>query len=289
MHLKAALGENEKTKKEEIMKVFTSKITLILSLLLFSFSTPYASDYNQKVSLLMEKSGLKSMIDFVPVQIRSEIEQIRITQPDSEEAEFLAKTLFKYVSTETLHQEYEKFLISKLDSSLVDSLLKQTDTPLLSRITQAEVSASDPDSQSDMVKFLTELPSNPPSNERIKIIQLIEEISQTSELMKFMLENIMRGINESLGNDTPPDELERGIEAMKSAVDTQMKGQFIMQFHYVYRDFSDTELNEYIEFMKTTDFQRFMVIAVEGFGHVLVNAFKKGAVDLQKLKGAKSA
>ena len=272
--------------KINLIKIFV--YMLFMSVCIMSMAQ--AAELDKKVSSLIDKSGLKSMIDFIPPQIQSQITQMRITQPNSEEVEFASKTLFKYITVDAMQKKYQSYMVSNLGLELVDSVLKISNKPLFDRITEAEIAASDPNTQGEMVTFITELMSNSPSKERIEIMQRIEDVSQSSALIKYMLEKIMVGMSDTFATSESRDkEVSNDIEQMKSMVDNQMKQQMILQFHYVYRDFSDSELNEYIGLLNSVDFQKFMIVAVNGIGHILLDAFQKGAAELKALRTAKAA
>ena len=269
------------------MRPFNQAIIALIALGFVVLPHTNASETNPKLVTLIEQSGINAVIDFIPQQIQAQVTQIKITEEDPEIAEQLGSIMLKHMSSEQLREKFYILMSSSLDNNLIDLAIAIINKFLVKRIIKAEINASDLANQAEMLSYISNLTNQQPSTQRIQLIQTIESVSHSSEIIGMMLQKVMVGMTSVF--DLPEADEAQVKKEVQQMVESQLKPQILLQYHYVYHTFSDHELKDYIEILKTEDYQKFIVITLAGISQILVDAFKNVASDLKKLSDAKAA
>lgn len=245
-----------------------SKI-LILGLLLSSLVFPsvvFAQDAGQTIDLFFEKSGISHSAMTLAGQISAGLDQQRQTRrcPRSltpAQTEPIVQSVF---AGESVISDLKDHFIQNYNETHIQHLLEWYNTDFGSKVTALENEATTPTMQQDIIKYVSTLQSTPPSDERLA---LLDEIDQTLNLSKFASEINLASFDamtEVIVANAKPEErsqMETQLPAIRSQVERglaqNMPDQIILTLLYTYRNLSDDELRQYTDFLSSPESQWF--------------------------------
>ncbi len=172
----------------------------------------------------------------------------------------------------------ESYLMEHFDNQALKKIINFHKSDLGKRIDQASIDAMSSDATAQMLRFMANLQSNPPSQDRINMInRLIDELHM-DENFSNMFDGLMNYLNKQApkGRALKSSELSK-IKAITMA---EYRQQLFISSLYVYRDFSNDELNRVINFYKTDAGQKEIKVLQNAIVEMLKDGFSKA------LKGA---
>jgi hypothetical protein len=101
------------------------------------------------------------------------------------------------------------------------------------------------------------LHTSPPTPERRALVERLDRATGTSELavdvQAVLSEAILSGINQSLPFERrmAPGDIEAAVEAARSELEEEARGELRLTFLLTYRESSDAELRGYVEFLES--------------------------------------
>ena len=251
-------------------------LRLSLALLLILIFSTYTSAGTQEdmIEQYILQSGLGDMIAEIPPQMDVLATQKKLTSknPDVETKVFqLMKESFEVKQAE---KNLTGYLLQNTDRKFLGEMLQWLESPLAQKITREETAASRAENQGNMLRYLADMESNPPSEKRIALMQEVEQKTHLSELTTDIVLQILKGLMESAKLALPEDKREsiegsyQDIEDMKATIQEGFRNQMVLTSFYTYRNISDEELGEYIKFYDSELGRKEIKITGDAIGHV---------------------
>jgi len=247
-----------------------------------------------EIDQLMQVSGLKHVIESFPKEIEAQIKQQQTSNPSTALSNEESKLLFSHFKSNIIYDSLKQHLSSKLDPQSLTTLLAMHDDPLMKRIITAEITASSSKAEKEMGTFIDTLRHTPPPSARIKLIQQLDRTAMSTESVLYIMQMMILGMNEMMtGHDGENSAAQRAqqqemIANSSRLLEGELRQQIIMSMHYIYRDFTDEELKQYITQLKRDENQHFTRTAIEGIGIIILDAFKYGMKQLLQLRNARA-
>ncbi len=235
--------------------ILTFLLTICLSTCFLSHV--FAGVHEKLINKYIELSGLDQMLSTFPEQIDAMFSQKIITSEQPEKEKKLASIMKESFDILLIKENLKYFLIQNTDINFFEDLIKWLETPLAQKINEEALSSSGPGSRADLLRYITDLQTNPPSQDRIAIIQEVERTTKLSELSTYIAIEMMRSMFESFNLTLTKDkrksmgEIEEEIKTIKPAIQNALRQQMILTSFYSYRNISNEELIKYIEFYKS--------------------------------------
>ncbi len=243
--------------------MFIRRLIMIALLLIGGHS--HAAD--DPVLQLLHKSGIAHGISRFPQQLEEQLyhSQLFSQQPELE-AHILNVMLTGY--------DYERALDIMqrrtrdiLDPGTVARLLEWYDTPTAQRIAKAEMASAET-GQAKLEAFFLALQTNPPAEQRRQLIEDYAAASRQTELLLALMKVITKGMIHTFNGLLPTDQrlsdqelnttIDELMAQMGSEIEQLMSEQMLMFSHYIYRDISDEDLQQYTVFLRSRDGQHYL-------------------------------
>ncbi len=257
--------------------ILTSLLTICLSL---SLTTHVFSGVHEKlVNKYIEISGLDQMLSTFPDQIDTMFSQKTLTSKQSETEKKVAAIMKESFDIVLVKKNLNSFLLQNTDINFFNNLINWLETPLAQKIKGEELSSSGPNSQAELLRYVAGLQTNPPSQDRITIIQAVERTTKLSELSTYIAIETIRGMLVSFNFTLPEDkrksmgEIEEEIKAIKPAIQNSLRQQMILTSFYSYRNISNEELIKYIEFYKSNTGKAEIIVVGKAIANVITECF----------------
>jgi len=261
-------------KKIRICILFLTTFSIFI---MFNFA--FAKTHESLVNDYTEISGLNEILSTLPGQIEAVSAQ-RLLTSENPVLEKKVASIFKSNFNITLvQQNLKSYLLQNTDKKLLTDLIEWMKTPLTSKIKAEELSSSKPESQADLLRYLADLQSNPPSQERIATIQEVEKVTNLTDFSTRIIVEMMRGFIVAFNLVMPEEkkqtmnEIEDQINKTRPILQESMRRQMILTCFYSYRNISNEELAEYIKFYRTNTGQEEIKIIGNALSYVLKQWF----------------
>jgi len=272
--------------------IYTRLFVSLLFLMVCSICI--ADDQKHAVKHLFENTGLKSVLENVPEQIRRQAWDNHTDEHESLLSAEDQAILFKYLHKDYLYTSFIELMNQQMDTETLDILVEQTTTPVIKKIQQIEIATSKTQQevlQKQMADYFEGLKITPPSQKRLDLIMDLESASKATDSIVFLMEKVMRGVNQVMSTGKEPvnnQQIEQEISIATLMMQNVAKTQIIMMMHFTYRDVDDKELSTYLDMLQTKEKQQFLNTSVEALGEVFLNALQKGFDELIDIKLDKS-
>jgi len=252
----------------------TTIVAAIIMTLSFTAHT-FAGTHENLVRTYIKLSGFNDLISSFPDQLSS-ISAQRLLTSERPDLERKITTIMK--ESFDVKRAQESLFTFLLQNTQIDFLEKEVqwgETPLAKKIQAEETAASRPEAQAGLLRYMADLQENPPSEARIAIIHEFEKTTGLSDLSTQIIIEMMRGMIESANLALPEDkrqtqdQVEEEIEKIRPTLRDAMRENMILTSLYTYRNISDGELTQYIEFYKSDTGKTEIDISGKALAHVL--------------------
>ncbi|MBN1897756.1 MAG: hypothetical protein JW827_03180 [Spirochaetes bacterium] len=250
------------------------KIIIILSLL---FSVDLKADENidqdKMIRELLEESGTPQQIEAIPNVVRGLIPLQMAAQgvrSDAQVAGFFQSAFDKYFLVDDMLKivgaEFKKNNVQ----NYAEKCLTWMKSDLGKKITEMEIEGSKPEAAFGLLAYTMQIQDSPVDEDRkelakamVKVLDISERGVKKSEVIfKKMAEGINKGLPKK--RKLPPATINMITEQVKNSVNRQIEPVMVTSVLYIYKDLSDDEMEEYIEFLKTPHGQWFNNNILEG-------------------------
>ena len=230
-----------------------TKIMACTSLALLVFSTFAAASTHEKlVSKYIELSGIEEILYSFPEQLEQTANQKSLTSTNPERDQKVVEILKSAFDSSKAENELYLYLLDHTNPQHLSDMIDWLESPLGRKIKMYEVESSLPQEQANMLRYIADLQADPPSQERIILLNTLEEVSQTSELVATITIDMIKGMIWAIGKTLPEEEqlniqeAEEKIVEMKPVIKSSLRQQMVIASFYTYRDITNEELEKYI-------------------------------------------
>lgn len=227
---------------------------LLTAWLLFAVSVVRADIPDAKIEQFMALSGIGEMLESMPGQIESLIDQLVAASANPEQERKLMQALADAWSPAAVRASVEDFIRQSSDAAEIDRLLQWKVSPLAKKMMAVELASYAPTFQEDFGRFMAGLEANPPDEETSQAIgrlvmrahladMMVESMVQATEAMAVALVNA--GM---VDNEEAVAGLRAQLDSMRAQLQPRMQRRATLLSLYIYRDVSNAELDEYSAF-----------------------------------------
>lgn len=254
--------------------------TLLLSICIFiNFSQVFAGVHEDLVDKYIKISGIDEMLATFPGQIEAMNAQRILTSKNQELEKKIASIMKESFDITLADQNLYSFLLKNTDVNFLENLAQWYETPLAKKIIEEEMLSSGPESQAELLRYIADLQTNPPAQDRIAVIQELEKTTKLSELTTDIVLEMMRGMFEAFNLAMPEEKrqdignIEEEIGKIRPLIQESMRQQMILSSFYSYRNISNEELGKYIDFYKSNVGKKEIEVTGNAFAFVLKQWF----------------
>ncbi len=254
-----------------------AKLFLFIILIFSACSLSYAQHgENTLIEEVLELSGAKKQIEQIPDIVNAQVAQ-RQMEVDSKVYEKISKIMTESYKAITLYQDVVNYFKNNFNQSYTLIILEWLKLPLSQKMSRLEVQAS-AEAMQEMRNFAAQLQYTPPKQERLALVQRLDEVVSATDLSIEMNLASFRGLAKAIDPTLPPEkrlqpgELEKLCNKMKAQLQLPLKNNTLVAFLYTYRSVSDEELNTYIDFWESDAGKWFNQISSEAIMEAMVKA-----------------
>ena len=226
--------------------------------------------HEQRVRNLLDLSGLDKQIDAFPGTIKQGIAMAMQASGSAlpvDLAQSLNAAVDRAVVPYNIKTAIGTSLFNNLNARNLNVLFKWYESDIGKRIAAAEVAASSEAAVQEMMSSIQELMGDADSVSTA--MEIDDIVGATDSGMRIQLNiqvatiiGVQKAANPNQSID--PEVLKEQINAQLEAGRADMRNMVVASFVYTYKDFSDSDMQEYIEFLKTDSAKNFYRIVMSG-------------------------
>lgn len=251
-----------------------SAIIIILTTLLFSSKVVSQSSI-KVVDRLFEITKIDSDFNQINTVLEAKIKEKKpLIRPEDKYLKFF-NILKKSFSSEKTTSYLRDYFLEKGEETTLIKIVELYDNPLMVKMNGYEQSFYDSKNKESQMAFFKDMKTNPPKQERIKLLLKLNEALKATVKSRNLLDNIMITVSKSY-NSILPKEKQSDISTLKAKVKSelpenlsqQITNQFVAIGLYNYRLASDDELNDYIKIWESDLGINYTNVAFKGYEFV---------------------
>jgi hypothetical protein len=219
---------------------------------------------------VMRLSGLTVQVDLLAVMILGEFDRLRGLglQPAAGATPVIAQTF----GAEPLRSNMQEALSRSLNTERTRTLLSWLRSSLSQRIVALECVLPTAERQTELIDFVNQLPSRPPSPARLMLIHRLERATDATEGSAVVLAAAGAALRKTLRPFVSPAAMAQpekgGPKASPSptpTVDDNARFRTMVSLLFTYRDLSDADLGRYVSFLESPTGRWFTRIVQSAF------------------------
>ncbi len=211
------------------------------------------NDADKLIEELLTVSGMKRSLERLPEQMINGVRQSTLKDgvaPDIRND--VLRIMMDAYPREGFINRVRDALKKNYSQQRYAHLLQLLSTPLVKRMTDLE--AIDP-SPGDIQKFLSQISTQPLSPHRVRLIQTMDTVTQSSSLLTkmtiaFLEPNALATADDCNGNVSA---IKKAIAKSRPQIEKANRRATEVVFAYTYRNVSDSDLNEYLKTYEDQD------------------------------------
>lgn len=223
---------------------------------------------------LMDKSGTTRMIEALPMQMVAMGQQMSLTAKDPAKHKQFMEAFTSSIKTDKMLQIVAENLGKNANTSEVKELLSWMNTDLAVKVLNAESAAYQPDFEQNLMRYMADLQSNPPTQARtqaiLSYVESTEMVDQGMKVVMSVIENMFAAFKAAKPGDAQfASMLDGQLGQMETMMRPAFEQQMVMSSYYIYRDISEEDLSNYGAFFKTELGSRYMTLIISGVSAAL--------------------
>lgn len=257
---------------------------LFTLLLLFSTSgltAAYGGTSSAQADELMDVSGMSAQVDDIPLMIGMTLQQqqAQLQMPDWQ-LQTLSDALEAGFDPQPMKSDIRGHLESNLDPADAEEALAWLESPLGQRATELEGRTGLPAVQQEIMQRLQSGAGEPLSEARQALIERFDEATGASEMSVEMVVGIQRGLLTAIlrAAGAPAEQLDAAlgqVAAARAQIQAAVEARNKATFAVVYRDLSDAEMTQYVEFAESESGRAYHQAMLQGFAKAMEAAAKR--------------
>lgn len=237
------------------------------------------------VEQALDVSGFEKQIGQISEQMAAGIKDNPGKFPDDFFRKFSA-IINESFRSNVLYDDIVGIFLDNFDQEKLSEVIELSKSPLAVKMTGFEIEAGSPNAAQQMVDFFNKIQLNPPAASRMDLIKELDSVTKSSEKVLEVSLAIISIFAKAREQLLPPEkrpsaeELELMLRQKREALTPALKEKTEQTFLYVYRNATDEELAEYIDFIKSDSIKWFNDIASASLITALTDASKRAAQGL---------
>ncbi|MFP4616052.1 MAG: hypothetical protein ACLFRB_09245 [Thiohalorhabdus sp.] len=230
--------------------------------LLLAAPVAAAPSKSKMARTLMEKSGLDTTISHLPDQFHQGIDQASQSSPLPAEAQYaLRKATDEVFAPDAIREEVHARIVERISEENMREVMGFLDTELGRKLVSLEEAAASPAASQKALQQVNTLRRQYRENNPERL-QLVDDYIGTTRANKFTTDFVVNmqtaltaGMLQALSPEQAPpvEEIREQVEQNRFQIKGQVGQMVSAQFLYGYRDASNQELREYLEFLDSSE------------------------------------
>ncbi len=224
---------------------------------------------NNLVEQLMKGASIDRQIDQFVQQVESGV--MSSAGGNSDLADVFGQALAGF-DPQKAKQRFRAYYRSHLDATSLEKVVAWTKSPLGIKVAEAQINAAitTPELAQHILK---DLDDNPPPARRWALIRDLDNVGRSSEMIQQLIFDAASGVSNAIPGSAAEKkkfrkEFEKEMKQKKAELGPVLRKQVQAGLYNTYRDFSDSELRDYIAFLRTESGRKFTKATMGGLSEM---------------------
>lgn len=245
------------------MKLSCVVLSMAAAVLLRAQDTGIDADVDEAFRL----AGVRGMLESLPSHV-NEMTAAAVAQlPRDQQRQFepvIKDVSLQFLDPDAVYRQLRTYFVRHYDAGRMNTFLALERTPVYRTMHRQEDATRTPAGHAGFRRFEASLKSDPPQTARVRLLQRLDQVRNTSDLEIKLVSGIVNAMSAALGM-LMPQELESRTNAFKEKIRPILAGNVLVQNLYAYRNASDADIEDYIAAAEQKD--------VAWFNRTLQSAF----------------
>jgi tetratricopeptide (TPR) repeat protein len=239
------------------MKRYTIPLLIILLITFGVTSVDFSDKHEKLVTRYIELSGLVRTISRLPEQVVEISGQRILESSDPKTEQEIANIMVESFDTELAEKTLRTYILIDSDTDSLKEMISWLETPLMKKITAEENFSFQPEFEDELLQYIRGLETSPPPKDRINIMKDFVNTTFSVNTAANITSEIMLGFIKAENHKLPEYDrldkfsLEKEFIQVRNIIRNKMSQQMILFGLYTYRNISDDELIECLNFYKS--------------------------------------
>lgn len=232
---------------------------------------------SEDVKKFLDESGIMHQISEIPLIISEQFEA-EASRFEPETRAKIRAAIIDAFREEQLVSDAVSFILADVQQAQIVHVMDWLERPLTQKMNELELSASSEDVEELRNAYFMSLENNPPSQTRIDIILDFDDLTNTTDHTVYFISDLYLTLIQAMNPFLPVQEQvsREDLEVMREMIVREMYNSYknvtVMMNLFTYREVTDRELIEYIDYYRTPSGSWFAGISYGVFDHILTKA-----------------
>ncbi len=232
---------------------------------------------SEDVKNFLDESGIMHQIKEIPLIISEQFEA-EASRFEPETRAKIRAAIIDAFQEEQLVSDAISFILADVQQAQISHIMDWLERPLTQKMNQLELIASSEEVEELRNAYFMSLEDNPPPQTRIDIILDFDDLTNTTDHTVFFISDLYLTLIQAMNPFLPVHEQvsRDDLEVMREMIIREMYNSYknvtVMMNLFTYREVSDRELLEYIDYYRTPSGSWFASISYGVFDHILTKA-----------------
>ena len=247
-------------------------------------SVNFSFGQDEKTALIesvLKLSGVGEQIDLIQQNVVDEINRLEPVDDQGMMGEFSQITREAY-RPEKLRQRITDHLNQNFDEVRLKAIEEWLKSPLAVKMIGLELKAASPESNAAVEEFLKEKETKPIPENRLGLAKHLDQALNASDVSLKLASATSQGMIQALEATVPPEERDTlgsaEQEQMIKEMEEPLKEMTLNSLLFTYKDVTDEELQQYIDFYETENGKWFIQLLNDS----IVNAMQESSKEIGK-------
>jgi len=260
------------------MKAVKSIITACLLGLLTLQPANAASNKDEQINNILEKTGFNKLLQHVPNFSQAVLKQSSgALEPEMGSA--LSAAFSQAFAIDAVQRDVNHVLKAHYNESHATAYLKHLNSPLSLKMAKLESDTNNPANREDIKAFSAALTNQPAAQTRSTLVERLDKATRTTDFSIDMQTAFFKAIFVAIEPVMEADmrlgegELEKMVNEVRTSLEEGLRNNTRLSFLYAFRDISDDELKSYIEICESEDYRW----GIQLLGNAMISAINQAA------------
>ena len=226
------------------------------------------------VDNFLNTTGILKQLEQIDQVVDSKINEKKASFENEEFYQKFSQIMRSGFNSENASVHFKDYYVNNANEEKLRQITASYQEPLIQQMTKYEENSSDPANQEEQIAFFTNLESNPPSQERIQKMATLNEAIGATELFSTIMKNMIYSMIN--GANLMSDEADQiSTEEIESQINSSLSPEMLQQLNYqliafslyTYKDASDQEVQEYIEYWESPNGKYQLELMINAFNY----------------------
>ncbi len=271
--------------------MFYKKIFLFLTILVFGFLTHVEAspkpDKESLTTILMQKAGMNRQLQNTPEVLNAAVASNyrKVAENANKKIDHITQQINTVVSKTFKADIIKSVIKTHIETEMavgdLKAVIKWLDSPLGSKITRLEETASTATAYQEMQTIIPVMQQKTDFQIRVSLMKELDESLKATESILDRELNMQIVSMTAMASAFPTmnlpstDALKENFEIYKTAIRKRISSEMLMATLYTYRHLHPDEIKQYIAFIKTDSGLRYHKIVHDGMGKAFLFCGKK--------------